>query len=499
MTISSQTRKAGPFAGDGATVAYPFSFKVFSAADLLVAHLDGTTDIESTLVLNTDYTVSLNTNQDANPGGTVTLATAPASGATLVITSDIGYLQQTDLTNQGGFYPKVITDALDRLTIQAQQLKEEVDRAAKVRITVGEDAATLVDNINNLAAVLSGITTVAVPYQVFSGDGATKNFTLSSAPTSLAAIEVYVAGACKIPGTDYTLNGTTLTFTVAPPNAVNNIFARWIQVQATTAIEDGSVSTAKIAPSAVTTDKIAALGITTGRIADGAVTSIKLDPGGVTLPAGSTVQVPDLTDDSAKPAPTQWVKDLTASETQAGISELGTAAEYLTGTDPNRVLTLKTARDNNLVRSAATSTTSGKFKDVTGIPAWAKRITIVFNGVSLTGADYLTVELGDSGGIETSGYVSTLSSGSSAVQDGTCFLAAGNSSGTSTEFMGAVTLFNVSGNTWVMTGVTGSNGISVQCVVNGRKTLSDTLTQLRVTTFVGTLDFDAGSFSVFWE
>ena len=196
---------------------------------------------------------------------------------------------------------------------------------------------------------------------------------------------------------------------------------------------------------------------------------------------------------------TAYIAALVASETQAGISELGTAAEYLTGTDPNRVLTLKTARDNNLVRSAATATTSGKFKDVTGIPAWAKRVTIVFNGVSLTGTDYLTVQLGDSGGIETSGYVSALSSGSTAVQDGTCFLAAGNSSGTSTEFMGAVTLFNVSGNTWVMTGVTGSNGISVQSVVNGRKTLSDTLTQLRVTTFVGTLDFDAGSFSVFWE
>lgn len=320
MTISSQTRKAGPFAGDGATVAYPFSFKVFTSADLMVVQLDGTSLIESTLVLDTDYTVSLNTNQDANPGGTVTLTTAPPTGDTLVITSDIGYLQPTDLTNQGGFYPKVITDALDRLTIQAQQLKEEVDRAAKLRITAGEDAQTLVDNINNLADVLSGITTVAVPYQVFSGDGATVNFTLSSAPTSLAAIEVYVSGACKIPGTDYTLNGTTLTFAVAPPNAADNIFARWIQVQATTAIEDGAVSTAKIAPSAVTTDKIEVLAITTGRIANGAVTSAKLDSGGVTLPAGSVVQVPDPADDSAKPAPTQWVRDYVDPTLAAAIA-----------------------------------------------------------------------------------------------------------------------------------------------------------------------------------
>ena len=40
-----------------------------------------------------------------------------------------------DLTNQGGFYPKVINAALDRLTILAQQNAEQISRSVKVPIS----------------------------------------------------------------------------------------------------------------------------------------------------------------------------------------------------------------------------------------------------------------------------------------------------------------------------------------------------------------------------
>ncbi len=152
MTISSVTRKAGPYVGNSTATVFPFAFKVFQASDLEVVRLNVATTVETVLALTTDYTVALNQDQDSNPGGSITLvAGVLATGYNLVITSDIANLQPTDLTNQGGFYPDVINDALDRATIQIQQLQEEVDRSAKLPITSAEDANALVADIVRLA------------------------------------------------------------------------------------------------------------------------------------------------------------------------------------------------------------------------------------------------------------------------------------------------------------------------------------------------------------
>lgn len=152
MTISSTTRKAGPYIGNGTASVFPFAFKVFQASDVEVVRLNVSTNVETTLALTTDYTVSLNQDQDSNPGGSITLvAGALATGFNLVITSDVENLQPTDLTNQGGFYPDVINDALDRATIQIQQLQEGLDRAALLPITSSADAASLVADIVRLA------------------------------------------------------------------------------------------------------------------------------------------------------------------------------------------------------------------------------------------------------------------------------------------------------------------------------------------------------------
>lgn len=134
MTISSTNRKAGPYAGNDVATAFPFSFKVFSANDLYVVRADAT-GAETVLTLTANYTVALNADQDANPGGTVNLLVALVSGNTLTITSSLEYLQPTDLTNNGGFYPKVISGALDRLTIFVQQLAESVSRSLKTAIS----------------------------------------------------------------------------------------------------------------------------------------------------------------------------------------------------------------------------------------------------------------------------------------------------------------------------------------------------------------------------
>ena len=58
----------------------------------------------------------------------------------------------------------------------------------------------------------------------FSGDGSTTDFTLDVAPSSTLDIEVFVGNVRQDPNSAYTLSGTTLTFTGAPPSGTNNIY-----------------------------------------------------------------------------------------------------------------------------------------------------------------------------------------------------------------------------------------------------------------------------------
>lgn len=152
MTISSEVRKAGPYDGNDVTTAFPFSFKVFSADDVAVVLTDPA-GIETTLTGNgTDYSVTLNADQDTAPGGTVNKVSALATDYLLTITSSVPNLQPLDLTNQGGFYPKVINAALDRLTILAQQLDEQVGRAVKVPISSGLTPDQLIADLYSVKA-----------------------------------------------------------------------------------------------------------------------------------------------------------------------------------------------------------------------------------------------------------------------------------------------------------------------------------------------------------
>lgn len=128
MPISSTTRKTSPFVGNGSLTSLPFAFKVFATSDVEVIRTNTSTGAKTTLVLSTDYTVSLNANQDTGPGGTVTLNSALATGYTAIVVSNIPQTQPTSLTNAGGFFPNVISAALDRAVAMVQQLQERLSR-----------------------------------------------------------------------------------------------------------------------------------------------------------------------------------------------------------------------------------------------------------------------------------------------------------------------------------------------------------------------------------
>lgn len=160
MTISSTTRVVQYVGPTGAN--FGFAFKVFEKADLVVIRTDLTTGVDTTLTLNTDYTVSLSPDQNYNAGGTVTLtAGSLAANTKLTITSHIDNLQPTDLSNQGGFYPDVINNSLDRATIQIQQLDDTIGRA--LTSSISDDP--------NLAMSLPSAVTRANKYLAFDASG----------------------------------------------------------------------------------------------------------------------------------------------------------------------------------------------------------------------------------------------------------------------------------------------------------------------------------------
>ena len=164
--ISSSTRVAGPFSGTGIQTVFPFSFKVFQASDVLVIQTD-LTGLETTQTLTSQYTVSLNSNQDTSPGGTVTMLTAPPSGYLLTLSSQVQALQSTNLTNAGNFYPQVVNNALDYLTVLVQQLYVQVNLAVRVNISSGISPSVmagyivaLYNNLANLIAVNSNASNI---------------------------------------------------------------------------------------------------------------------------------------------------------------------------------------------------------------------------------------------------------------------------------------------------------------------------------------------------
>ena len=158
--------------------------------------------------------------------------------------------------------------------------------------------------------------------------------------------------------------------------------------------------------------------------------------------------------------------------------------------------------NGTLLISGIAVSASGTSVDFTGIPSWAKRVTVMFSGVSTNGTSSLLIQLGDSGGFETTGYVST----SVIARDGTTSTGLTSTSGfvvitanAANTILGTAVLTAVSGNTWVLSSAYGMSGSTHTGTAGGNKTLSDTLTQVRITTVNGTDTFDAGTINIFWE
>jgi hypothetical protein len=181
--------------------------------------------------------------------------------------------------------------------------------------------------------------------------------------------------------------------------------------------------------------------------------------------------------------------DVTISN--AGVTAIGSAK--VTPTMLTQPLTLATAQN----------TTSGTSIDFTGIPSWAKRITVMFSGVSTNGSSQLLVQLGDSGGIETTGYESAAglaaSAGTFSISSAGFLIEPTANLTASTLRYGSMIISLLTGNTWVEQVGAYTSTLGAQTNGGGAKTLSATLDRVRLTTVNGTDTFDAGSVNIMYE
>jgi hypothetical protein len=158
------------------------------------------------------------------------------------------------------------------------------------------------------------------------------------------------------------------------------------------------------------------------------------------------------------------------------------------------------AQLQRIVRATAVAATSGTSIDFTDIPAWAERITVMYSGLSTSGSSSLLVQIGPSGGVETTGYLSTgitsAAAGNAAVSSTAGFVIFQDGAAYTTQ--GIATIVNINSNIWVFS-QTGRMTSSNATFGGGDKTVASTLSRVRLTTVNGTDTFDAGTVNIIYE
>lgn len=183
---------------------------------------------------------------------------------------------------------------------------------------------------------------------------------------------------------------------------------------------------------------------------------------------------------------------------------VGTATHVLTSNGPGALPTFQApASGSGITLATPQATTSGTTKDFTGIPSGTKRITVSFNGMSLSGTSPPMIQLGDSGGIEATGYSCVASSFSGAISSASATTGFNliNAGSAAYLYYGQVilSLMNSTTNTWSCSGVNTIPSVPAQCLNSGIKALSAELDRIRITAVNGTDTFDAGEVNISYQ
>lgn len=340
-------------------------------------------------------------------------------------------------------------------------------------------------------------TTAAFITDTFNGTGSATAFTLSAAPANTNSIIVAVSGVLQDPST-YSVSGTTLTFSAAPPSATGNISVRFLGIPAS-----GVTTTAY----RTVTEFTATAGQTTFSVPSYTVGYIDVYRNGAKLGAADFTATNGTTVVLASGASSgdfiQTVSFYVSSVLNAIPATAGAVnSTYLLD---GSVTTAKIANANvtpaklsQPLTLATAQTATGTSIDFTGIPSWVKRISVMFAGVSGSGTSSVLVQLGTSSGVVTSGYVATSISSGGGTTASTAGFPMQNATASNT-MSGIMTIILFDTNAWVSSH-SAKNSTTLTCNGGGNVTnIGGTLDRVRITTVNGTDTFDAGTINILYE
>lgn len=222
MTVASTTSKVSA-AGNGVTTAFAVAFPYRASADLVVIlrAADGT---EALQVETTNYTVS--GAADAGTGGfssgTVTMLIAPVTGTTLVISRKPALTQRLDAQTGGALTAVNLEGALDRLTMLAQSMQEQLDRAPLLKKSTASGPFTLPEPV---ASSLVGFTSDGLGLTTYSattlaaGASLTTAYTLTLLDDPNAAAARTTLGLGNIATVGYLTGSAAIDFASTADNA----------------------------------------------------------------------------------------------------------------------------------------------------------------------------------------------------------------------------------------------------------------------------------------
>ena len=154
-----------------------------------------------------------------------------------------------------------------------------------------------------------------------------------------------------------------------------------------------------------------------------------------------------------------------------------------------------------LTLATAQNSTSGTAINFTGIPNWVKRVSIMFDNVSISGNNYILVRLGTSSGYESTGYRSqmAITNTTSVSTNSTIGFIMHYPENASTS-SGTMTLSHMGNNLWTSSGTYCWIGSTNSTIMSGgSKQLSGVLDRIQILAFNGTDTFDSGSINIMYE
>jgi hypothetical protein len=187
---------------------------------------------------------------------------------------------------------------------------------------------------------------------------------------------------------------------------------------------------------------------------------------------------------------------LNASTSSGFVQSADTSGEInLQSNGTTKLTVASTGVSGTLVQGTAV-TASGTAVEFTGIPSWAKKITVTIAGLSGSGTENFWIQLGSTT-YTTSGYIGSCTYISAAVTNSSSFVIAnGNAAANSTS--GIITIALQNGNTWCETGFVNNAAGSRPCSSAGYVALAGALDRLKVMT-ASTDTFDLGSLNIQYE